>query len=1179
MPDKNTRKYMQETMPTLIFTTLALLVIVFGSFFYYVCSLDDGCLYKGYFMIFFSVAFILFLLMVRVEKSKIKAHYKKFSLKLKHKKKIIKKTPFEKILHKLNALKHNFKKNGPAASKNEFCIIFKDLVSKIIQQDGNFTYKELIEKVNGSGISVKLRQDIDKMLSFLDGLQYRDEKITISELKSLINYSITLTKRFNIHLDEPKVKHQIKEIQFRSKSLFHTIPEIKFPNKKIISVLLVIVLFAGSLAVFGGEITGFAFKLAEGTSGSVTIFTLTDQSVVEGHTTVLSIYANDSDEENIIFDVGENDPDWVAIATVSNVTTSGVNATGTLTITPPSTGYVADEYSVTVIARSTDNDAASEAIYINVTDNVAPSAHTIIPNVTWEEDTNDTSLDLDDYFNDTEADDLDYTYSGNNFISISISSEGIVTLSAEQNWFGNESVTFTATDDIDTNTSNEVVLNITNVYDPLSVENISIMPSSPSNISDLNCSWYIADEDSTANLTAELYWYKSNGTDFILNLTETDIICTSNSDCYGSVVISYAYTAISDVWNCTVNATDQSNYSFNSAQVNITAKAPELVFFDSTSDDYNRTSVGSDVYFSVIWSDIDSTNVTMHVCSNSSVNISGCDGTTFCSSNEDTSSTIECAYTTSLTDNVNTTFWSFVCDDVLCSTGNESMFYMNQKPSMLFSDENISFEDGAVICAGEFDEEGCLNQQSYLKFDGSALQDYTRMNITNSDMYITVTNIEGNWSGDLIFYLVTNETWTSSDTVSGIANMTLGSSTLFEVINNTTTHNMDITTLMREAAMSYNQSNISFKIYEPNASGIINDSRSNGTYFAVGDNDSSSNIGEMWFNSSPEIYANITNYIQDYSWNMNTAQVGPDLDDYFTDPDGYVLNYTVAGNENIAVVINETTNIVLFTPDPGWAGSEDVIFTTYDVVGENTSSNTVTLTVITVSGSTTSPTVSTSSSSSRTTERISVEITAQDIEMHPIDAKVHSMIVSNTGEVSLDEIALDYLFPNIESFSGDISENYISSLAEGENQTINIELKTLGVEPGNYNVSLSAIVGTPSGVTDTEVFTIRIKDDADWRSIFDRIKFVEDLFKTNPECLEYLEYVTASQKFVGSGDIKSAHEILNKYVDECKDRIKDGKTLSFNFRGNILDKNKILIVVALAAVSMLYVASLYIHRT
>lgn len=92
-----------------------------------------------------------------------------------------------------------------------------------------------------------------------------------------------------------------------------------------------------------------------------------------------------------------------------------------------------------------------------------------------------------------------------------------------------------------------------------------------------------------------------------------------------------------------------------------------------------------------------------------------------------------------------------------------------------------------------------------------------------------------------------------------------------------------------------------------------------------------------------------TQTIPNQSWNKNQSLPGAfDLDNYFMSPDGLALTYSATGPANIAVSIEQGTNIVSFSQPANWSGTETVRFTATDSENNSATSNPVSLQVVNV---------------------------------------------------------------------------------------------------------------------------------------------------------------------------------------------------------------------------------------
>ena len=84
------------------------------------------------------------------------------------------------------------------------------------------------------------------------------------------------------------------------------------------------------------------------------------------------------------------------------------------------------------------------------------------------------------------------------------------------------------------------------------------------------------------------------------------------------------------------------------------------------------------------------------------------------------------------------------------------------------------------------------------------------------------------------------------------------------------------------------------------------------------------------------------------TWSEDTSLHGRDLDDYFSDPDEDILNFTNTPVENIQVIIDNTTHRITLIPDEDFHGTRYIVYFAEDPYGGTAESNIVTLTVFDV---------------------------------------------------------------------------------------------------------------------------------------------------------------------------------------------------------------------------------------
>jgi hypothetical protein len=189
---------------------------------------------------------------------------------------------------------------------------------------------------------------------------------------------------------------------------------------------------------------------------------------------------------------------------------------GSLSGSPPNVTYTpysnyngADSFTF----KAYDGKAYSNiaTVSITVTPVNDPPVVSDIPNVTFPEDGLDSSIDLDNYVSDVDNTDAEmtWTFTGNVNIIVSINPvTHVVTFTAPANWFGQETITFRATDPGGLWDENATTVTVTSVNDPPVASNLAISPPSPVTTDDLVGSYTYYDLESDLESGTEIRWYK-----------------------------------------------------------------------------------------------------------------------------------------------------------------------------------------------------------------------------------------------------------------------------------------------------------------------------------------------------------------------------------------------------------------------------------------------------------------------------------------------------------------------------------------------------------------------------------------------------------------------------------------------------------------------------------------------
>jgi hypothetical protein len=226
---------------------------------------------------------------------------------------------------------------------------------------------------------------------------------------------------------------------------------------------------------------------------------------------------------------------------------------GILSGTPPNLIYTPDSDYFGLDSftfKAYDGQAYSNVATVSITVNPEndPPVVSDIPDVTFPEDGSDSSIDLDDYVSDVDNTDAEmtWTFTGNVNMIVSIDPvTHVVTFTAPANWFGQETITFRATDPGDLWDEDATTVTVTSVNDPPIASNLVISPPNPFTEDDLVGSYTYYDLESDPESGTEIRWYK----DGILQPAYND-----------TLTIPSSATAKSETWYFTVRPKDGMDF-------------------------------------------------------------------------------------------------------------------------------------------------------------------------------------------------------------------------------------------------------------------------------------------------------------------------------------------------------------------------------------------------------------------------------------------------------------------------------------------------------------------------------------------------------------------------------------------------------------------------------------------
>ncbi len=172
---------------------------------------------------------------------------------------------------------------------------------------------------------------------------------------------------------------------------------------------------------------------------------------------------------------------------------------------------------------------------VSVADEGYPQFDGPIDNQSFAEDsTLENAFDLDDYFTDDGS--LTYSSSGATNVTVTISS-GQVSFSSAANWSGTESITFTATDEGSlSNTSNEVLVNVTAVNDAPYYDTIPDLNWTKNTVKTIDLDDYFHDVEGSS-LT---YNVSTSPDNITVSFSGSDVTLSPDTDWTGTSTIVFS---------------------------------------------------------------------------------------------------------------------------------------------------------------------------------------------------------------------------------------------------------------------------------------------------------------------------------------------------------------------------------------------------------------------------------------------------------------------------------------------------------------------------------------------------------------------------------------------------------------------------------------------------------------
>ena len=144
------------------------------------------------------------------------------------------------------------------------------------------------------------------------------------------------------------------------------------------------------------------------------------------------------------------------------------------------------------------------------------------------------------------------------------------------------------------------------------------------------------------------------------------------------------------------------------------------------------------------------------------------------------------------------------------------------------------------------------------------------------------------------------------------------------------------------------------------------------------------------------------------------------------------------------------------------------------------------------------------------------------------------IIVNNDRNIILQDLRLNAT-TNAKGIELTFDNDYIPILKGFEKATRNLTIITNKYSsPGLYDITVTVRVGYPS-FEDSIKIVIGLGTLADNKTI--RVKFAQDLFKENPECLELNDMLLQAKKALEEKKVDKARSLVEASIQMCRDLV------------------------------------------
>lgn len=265
---------------------------------------------------------------------------------------------------------------------------------------------------------------------------------------------------------------------------------------------------------------------------------LPDMTLNFGQSTTLDLdnYASDDEDSHSELDFTII---YTSSATPAQLNLSINSSTHILTITEANGAWEGTQ-TITIKVKDTDGNTDSDTFIVTINNGSLPGQSSPVisglPDIEFDENGSDNSLDLDDYVTDADNTDAEmtWTYTGNTNVLISIDSDNVVTFTATPDWNGQEDITFRVTDPDGNFDEQTIEVEVNPVSTPTVWQTLSDQTIDEDSASGTVVYANVASKVNSANINVA-----SSNTHFTVEMSGNDLILTNiDANWYGFEIIT-----------------------------------------------------------------------------------------------------------------------------------------------------------------------------------------------------------------------------------------------------------------------------------------------------------------------------------------------------------------------------------------------------------------------------------------------------------------------------------------------------------------------------------------------------------------------------------------------------------------------------------------------------------------